>query len=183
MSGFAEPTSPSSSSAVRTLIVDGYNVIRQTPPYCDLAENDLDSARAALVSDVAAFAHGEWRATVVFDGHLNQQSTGVSHEVGGVTVIFSRCGIDADSVIESLARVSRERNDEATVVTSDAQTQWTVLGGTVARMSSAEFSGELRQGSREWVEHAPAGDMKGRLEDRIAADTKQRMWRWARGLD
>jgi predicted RNA-binding protein with PIN domain len=70
-----------------------------------------------------------------------------------------------------------------TVVTSDAQTQWTVLGGRNTRMSSAEFSGELRQGSREWAEHAPAGEMKGRLEDRIAADTKLRLWRWARGLD
>ena len=168
---------------MRTLIVDGYNVIRQTPPYSALAEDDLDAARAALVDDVAAFAHGEWRATVVFDGHNNELSHGVPHDVGGVTVIFSRYGIDADTVIESLARSIRERGEEATVVTSDAQTQWTILGGRVARMSSAEFSGELREGSREWAEHAPAGDMKGRLEDRVDADTKERLWRWARGME
>lgn len=168
---------------MHTLIVDGYNVIRQTPPYSALAETDLDTARAALVSDVGAFAHGEWKATVVFDGHNNPASTGATHDVAGVTVIFSRFGTDADTVIESLGRASRERGDETTVVTSDAQTQWTVLGGRITRMSSAEFSGELRQGSREWAEHAPAGDMKGRLEDRIAADTKLRLWRWARGID
>lgn len=168
---------------MRTLIVDGYNVIRQTPPYSALAESDLDTARAALVSDVAAFAHGEWKATVVFDGHNNPVSTGTAHDVDGVTVIFSRYGTDADTVIESLGRIARERGDQTTVVTSDAQTQWTVLGGRVTRMSSAEFSGELRQGSREWAGHAPSGDMKGRLEDRIAADTKLRLWRWARGID
>ena len=168
---------------MRSLIVDGYNVIRQTPPYCSLAESDLDTARAALVSDVGAFAHGEWKATVVFDGHNNPASTGTAHEVAGVTVIFSRYGTDADTVIEALGRAARERGDQTTVVTSDAQTQWTVLGGRVTRMSSAEFSGELRQGSMEWAEHAPAGDMKGRLEDRIAADTKLRLWRWARGID
>jgi len=168
---------------MRTLIVDGYNVIKQTPPYSHLAEGDLDAARAALVSDVSAFAHGEWKATVVFDGHNNRASDGVSHHVAGVTVIFSRFGIEADSVIESLASVARERGDETTVVTSDAATQWAVLGGSVARMSSAEFSDELRDGSREWTEHAPAGSMSGRLEDRIAADTKLRLWRWARGIE
>jgi predicted RNA-binding protein with PIN domain len=169
---------------VRELIVDGYNVIRQTPPYSHLAEEvDLDAARAALVSDVAAFAHGDWRATVVFDGHGNPQSQGLPHEVSGVAVIFSRFGTDADSVIEGLARAARERGCEATVVTSDAQTQWTVLGGTVARMSSAEFSGELKAGSREWEEHAPAGSMKSPVEDRLDADTKRRLWRWARGRD
>lgn len=168
---------------MRALIVDGYNVIKQTPPYSQLAKDDLDTARAALVSDISAFAHGEWQATVVFDGHNNRASTGSSHEVAGVTVIFSRFGTDADAVIESLARAARERGEETTVVTSDAETQWAVLGGSVARMSSAEFSGELKGGSREWTEHAPAGTMSGRLEDRIAADTKMRLWRWARGID
>jgi len=168
---------------VRALIVDGYNVIRQTPPYSLLAEDDLDAARAALVSDVSAFAHGEWRATVVFDGHNNRASDGSSHQVAGVTVIFSRFGVDADTVIESLARAARERGDQTTVVTSDAATQWAVLGGSVARMSSAEFSGELRDGSREWTDHAPAGTSVGRLEDRIDADTKLRLWRWARGIE
>jgi uncharacterized protein len=168
---------------MRSLIVDGYNVIKQTPPYSHLAEDDLDAARAALVSDVAAFAAGEWRATVVFDGHNNRASDGSSHHVAGVTVIFSRFGVDADAVIESLARAARERGDETTVVTSDAATQWAVLGGSVGRMSSAEFSDELRDGSREWTEHAPAGSAAGRLEDRIAADTKLRLWRWARGID
>lgn len=168
---------------MRTLIVDGYNVIMQIPLYSSLASEDLDAARAALVSDVGVFAHGEWKATVVFDGHNNRASDGSSHHVSGVTVIFSRFGTDADTVIESLARVARERGDETTVVTSDAATQWAVLGGSVARMSSGEFSEELREGSREWAQHTPAGSASGRLEDRIQADTKLRLWRWARGLD
>ena len=36
---------------MRILIVDGYNVIRSTPPYRHMAEKDLDSARVALVSE------------------------------------------------------------------------------------------------------------------------------------
>jgi uncharacterized protein len=166
---------------VKILIVDGYNVIRQTPPYSHLAETDLDSSRVALIADVAAFSQGEYSTTVVFDGHNNPQSNGLAHQVAGVTVVFSRYGIDADSVIESLARSSRERGDDTVVVTSDAQTQWTVMGGGVSRMSSAEFSGELRDGDAEWREHAPAGATKCRIEDRIDSVTAETLARWARG--
>ena len=74
----------------RVLIVDGYNVIRLTPPYRELAGIDLESARAALVSDVAAYAAGEWDATVVFDGANNPHSTGEPHNVAGVRIVFSR---------------------------------------------------------------------------------------------
>jgi predicted RNA-binding protein with PIN domain len=166
---------------VRLLLVDGYNVIRQTPPYRELAEDDLESARAALVSDVAAYSDRSFEATVVFDGHRNPLSDGVPHQVSGITVVFSRHGIDADSVIESLARAARERGDDIVVVTSDAQTQWAVLGGSVVRMSSPEFAGELRAQDSEWREHAPTGSMRGRLEDRVDADTRARLSRWARG--
>lgn len=168
---------------VRILIVDGYNVIRQTPPYSHLAEHDLDSARAALISDVAAFAQGEYVATVVFDGHNNPLSKGLAHQIAGVTVVFSRYGIEADSVIELLARAARERGDTAVVVTSDAQMQWAVMGGGVGRMSSAEFSGELRDGGAEWREHAPAGSSRGRIEERIDPVTASTLARWARGLE
>lgn len=168
---------------VRTLIVDGYNVIRQTPPYKTIAEDDLDASRLALISDVSAFAHGEFRATVVFDGHLNEGSDGQPHVIAGVTVIFSRYGHDADSVIEALSRAARETGDSVVVVTSDAQTQWTVLGGSVARMSSAEFAGEIRAEDAEWRDHAPSGSSKGRLEDRIGSDVRERLARWARGSD
>jgi predicted RNA-binding protein with PIN domain len=183
MSGFVATHCRGRDSTVRTLIVDGYNVIRQTPPYKTVAEDDLDAARLALISDVSAFAHGEFLATVVFDGHLNEGSDGRSHTIAGVAVIFSRFGHDADSVIEALSRSAREAGENVVVVTSDAQTQWTVLGGNVARMSSAEFAGEIRAEEAEWREHAPAGSSKGRLEDRIGADVRRRLSRWARGKE
>ncbi len=167
---------------MRTLIVDGYNVIRRTPPYCQLAEDDdFDAARSALVSDVAAFAHGEWRATVVFDGHANPHSTGLPHEVSGVTVVFSPFGVDADVVIEGRAREARDRGDETVVVTSDAQLQWTVMGGATTRMSADEFGHELRDADAAWREHAPAGERSARLEDLIDPGVRERLSRWARG--
>lgn len=166
---------------MKVLLVDGYNVVRCTPPYRELADADLAAAREALVSDVAAFAQGEWDATVVFDGAGNKQSDGVPHRFAGITVVFSRHGTTADSVIEALARTARERGDAVEVVTSDAQTQWTVLGGGVVRRSSAEFAGDLRVSEAEWRERVPAGSASCRVEDRIPADVRAVLERWARG--
>ena len=168
---------------MKVLLVDGYNVVRCTPPYRELAAEDLASAREALVSDVAAYAQSEWDATVVFDGGGNPESTGIPHRVAGITVVFSRYGHTADSVIESLARAARERGAHVEVVTSDAQTQWTVLGGRVVRRSSAEFSADLRVEEAEWREQVPAGSQASRIEDRIPDDVREILERWARGED
>lgn len=165
----------------RVLLVDGYNVLRLTPPYREIAATDLESARVALVSDVAAYAAGDWDATIVFDGGGNPHSDGVPHHEAGVTVTFSKFGTEADAVIESLSRAARERGDHVEVVTSDAQTQWTVFGRGVARRSSPEFGQSLREGDAQWREHTPAGSSRSRIEDRVDEAVRERLARWARG--
>lgn len=166
---------------MKRLIVDGYNVIGRVPSYSRLAHDDLDAARAALVSDVAAYAHGEYDVLIAFDGAANPHSTGERHDVAGVTVVFSPFGISADAVIERAAREGRERGDEVVVVTSDAQLQWTVMRGQVSRMSSDEFGRDVAEGSAEWREHAPSGSARGRLEERIDPEVRDVLSRWARG--
>ncbi len=166
----------------RVLIVDGYNLIRSTPQYCGLAEHDLDAARTALISDVAAFAQGRYTATVVFDGGGNPHSDGVPHDVAGVMVVFSPSGVDADSVVERLARQSREAGRETEVVTSDAQTQWAVMGAGVARRSSAEFGRDLSASEEEWREANPVGLTKTPVEALLEPDVRERLWRMAQGL-
>lgn len=169
---------------MRVLLVDGYNVIRLTPPYRNLADDDeMDAARAALIADVAAFAQGEYEATVVFDGGGNPLSTGEPHEMLGVTVVFSPYGVEADAIIEARARRARSLGRTVLVVTSDAQTQWAVMGGSVTRRSSDEFAGDLRGTEAEWREHAPTGSAARRLEDAIDPGVRATLERWARGLD
>jgi predicted RNA-binding protein with PIN domain len=165
------------------LIVDGYNVIRSTPPYREIAELDLESARAALVSDVAAYAAGQWDATVVFDGGANERSTGLPHTAAGITVVFSRYGMEADTVIEGLARTARDGGIPTEVVTSDAQTQWAVLGGCVVRRSSGEFAGELRSDESDWREHSSRGGARCRIEDLLDPVVRGTLARWAKGED
>ncbi len=165
----------------RYLIVDGYNVIGQGEPYGGIADEDLDAARARLVSDVAAHTQGLGRALVVFDGAGNPHSDGRSHEVAGVEVVFSRFGIDADSVIEQAAIARRAEGYDVTVVTSDAQTQWAVMGAGVRRMSSAEFISEVTGEQAEQQESTPSGSSRLTISERVDERVAEVLARWARG--
>jgi predicted RNA-binding protein with PIN domain len=166
---------------MRYVIVDGYNVLFREARYAKLAEVDLDAARARLVEDVASWAAGEKRAVVVFDGAGNPGSDGRPHHVAGVTVLFSRAGQDADAVVEALALRYRDAGHTVLVATSDAETQATVMGEGALRMSASEFAGELADARAEAREHASTGSRRGRLEDRIDPDLRERLARWARG--
>ena len=166
---------------MRTLVVDGYNVIAASKRYRRLAESDLESARAALVGDVVIFALGTYRAVVVFDGAGNPESDGHPHHVPGAIVVFSAHGVDADTVIETLVHRHRQKAEEVVVVTSDAQTQWTVLGPGVSRMSASEFVAELESESDAWEAFSPAGSTRQTLDSRIDPQVRAALSRWARG--
>lgn len=154
---------------MRHLIIDGYNVIRQTNPYLSLAErDDFELACEALISDVASYVDPQRKVTVVFDGTGNPFSTGEPKRIAGVTVIYSAYGVVADSVIEKIARTERERGVEVEVVTSDAQLQWTVMGQTVTRTSSREFAEQLHTGHDEFKEASAVSHKKVTLAQRIS---------------
>ena len=169
-------------SGRRTLVVDGYNVLRSSEgPYSDDVRDDLDAARSRLVADVAAYVGPGTDAVVVFDGGANPHSDGLPHEVAGVTVIFSPFGTDADSVIEQHVLMRRRAGEPVTVVTSDAQTQWTVMGADVARMSSVGFLEEVASERAERAHFSPAGPARSTLDQRVDPAISERLARWARG--
>lgn len=167
---------------IRALVVDGYNVMHAAERYRELADRDVDAARAAIVSDVAAYAQDSYDAVVVFDGATNPRSDGATHEVAGITVRFSPYGCDADTVIE--LEVARRRADgqEVVVVTSDAQTQWVALGLSALRVSSAQFVSDLAGLAQEGRSFSPAGSPRSTLDARIDVPTREALFRWARGL-
>lgn len=164
----------------RVMIVDGYNVIRSSARYLGLSRRDLDAARARLVSDVSAIS-GTAHAVVVFDGASNPESDGQPQEIAGVEVVFSAYGKDADSVIEAMAGSYREKGSEVDVVTSDAQTQWVVLGQGAHRISSAQFSEMVDTDEEDRLDRNPAGGMRSTLEDRVPASVRQALSRMAKG--
>jgi predicted RNA-binding protein with PIN domain len=164
------------------ILVDGYNVLRSSGRYAahlaqtgDHSHDVYNAAREALISDVALFSGRRRQATIVFDGAGNPYSEGRSQRVGNIEVIFSAAGVSADSVIENLARSARGRGAKVLVITSDAQTQWTVLGDNVARMSAAGFVIELEALVREQRDDAVRDTVKTTLSERLDPRTRARM--------
>ena len=163
----------------RLLIVDGFNVLRSGSRYknvsLDLPDYDhdwLNRAREMLVNDVLHYSGREYRATVVFDGGGNVESTGEEQRVGGVSVVFSPAGSAADKVIEKLAYEGRENGYEVLVVTSDATIQDTVFGLGVDRMSAEGFSIEIDRYYHDAVlDETPKVSQKRTVADRIDSET------------
>lgn len=161
---------------MRELIVDGYNVLHAVPRYRAVLRRDLAAARDRLVDDVASFAEGAWDASVVFDGASRADGTPDS-DVAGVRVLYSPAGVDADTLVEGLARAVRDSGGEAVVVTSDATTQWTVFGGKVVRMSAREFGVELAGEAADRHGHAPATRPGSAIDGRIDANARSALLR------
>ena len=163
----------------RILIVDGFNVIRSGSRYRNVKGPNPDydhdwynRAREMLINDVVNYAGREYRATVVFDGGGNVESTGEATSVGGVTVVFSPAGSPADKVIEKLAFEGREHGYEVIVVTSDAAIQDTVFGLGVDRMSAEGFSIELERYYHDAVlDETPKVAVKRTVAERIDSET------------
>ncbi len=97
------------------LIVDGYNLIRQSPQLQPLDALDLQAGREALLELLAHYRRrSHHQVTVV--GDLKESRD--RHQ--GILIIYSRRGERADEVIKRLLRLERER---ALVVTSDREIQ------------------------------------------------------------
>ena len=162
------------------LIIDGYNLLRSTARYAEDVDRDLDSARERLSADVGARAGEGQDVTVVFDGGNNPHSDGQPRLHGGITVIFSPAGTDADSVIESLAAAAREAGEDTEVVTSDVATRWTSVGGPVVVTRASTFARELASDDAEWREQRDAAAHgKATVSDRLADDVRQHLDRLA----
>ena len=170
------------------LVVDGYNVIRACAKYRDLIDDDYADpvlhdvyvrARQALVSDVAAYAHGAFSATVVFDGFGNPDPERPPRKSGGVDIVFSPSGVEADSIIERMVRRERDAGRPVTVITSDSNVQSTVYGPGVTRLSARMFDEESASYERamQTMRFSPndRGRMRATVAERIPEDVRIRL--------
>ncbi len=99
------------------IIIDGYNLIRQSKPLSALDLTDLQLGREALVDQLAAYKKiKRHKITVVFDGSHSLPASLQRDKVKGITIIFSRQGQQADDVIKKMARREKE---QALIVSSD----------------------------------------------------------------
>jgi predicted RNA-binding protein with PIN domain len=101
------------------IIVDGYNLIRQSDLLRLQERISLEAGRKALLRMLAGYrrARGH-RITVVFDGWAGGSPTEERDLAGGVEIIYSRLGEKADEVIK---RMVEKAGEETLVVTSDRE--------------------------------------------------------------
>ncbi|MBI3321066.1 MAG: NYN domain-containing protein [Candidatus Omnitrophica bacterium] len=89
-----------------TVVLDGYNVVHAIPALARELDQSLEAARVALVGlcrDYRARRGDVARLYVVFDGSGTQADVLPANR-GGVTVVFTQRGEEADERILSLVR-------------------------------------------------------------------------------
>jgi predicted RNA-binding protein with PIN domain len=90
----------------RTILVDGYNIIKRDPILSGLERLGLQVAREALFSRLlSSYDLRGNDITVVFDGQGARETT---DRWGVLKIIYSRSGESADAVIARLAAASKD---------------------------------------------------------------------------
>ena len=110
------------------IIIDGYNLIRQSTTLSTSDQQDIMLGREALLDMLAAYRKIKpHRITVVFDGHNSPVFSPQRNRQKGISLRFSRSGESADEVIKRMAHREREK---ALVVSSDRD----VAGGHLSHV-------------------------------------------------
>ena len=122
--------------AVR-ILVDGYNLIGSE----NGLHGKLESQRNNLIQELRNYQERKgYSVTVVFDGWRAGWIYEMEERVGDLTVIFSRQGEKADSVIKRLAP---EMGSACVVVTSDRELRQAVEASGATAIYASEFKAKL----------------------------------------
>jgi predicted RNA-binding protein with PIN domain len=104
----------------RTILVDGYNVIRNTAGLAAAEHISLQHGHEALLQQVAArYRHTLRRVIVVFDGDGDIESTYALPGMPRGQIIFSRADESADQVIRRLSEREQSAGIDCVVVSDD----------------------------------------------------------------
>lgn len=125
------------------IIIDGYNLIRQSPTLSRIDQQNLQQGREALVTRLVAYKRIKAHTiTVVFDGMDAPSYYQHRDRVGGIDVRFSGPGQTADSVIR---KMTTEKREKALVVSSDRGITDFAQSAGAAIIGSREFEDRMSQ--------------------------------------
>jgi len=123
------------------IVIDGYNLIRQSHRFSKLDRQDLQSGRDALVQALAAYKKIKtYRITVVFDGTAAYTGMPRRDAHKGISLRYSSHGETADTVIKKMAAQEREK---MMVVTSDQEIVRYAEAMGASTIGSVEFEDRL----------------------------------------
>ncbi len=150
------------------IIVDGYNLIRQSDRLRAHERSSLEAGRKALVQNLAAYRQLRGhRITVVFDGWSGGSPQEERDRLGGIDIIYSRLGEKADEVIKRLVAGGSE---EILVVTSDRE-----IAAFAARRGKTAVDSPVFAERIERIASSPeAGGFQAQEEDEEDAGGKKK---------
>ena len=119
------------------IIIDGYNMIRQSDTLRRYERLSLEAGRDALVRNVSHYKKQRGHeVTIVFDGWQGGPVEEERDKLSGIDIIYSRKGEKADEVIK---RMVQDRSEEVVVVTSDRDIADFASRRGVTAISSQDF--------------------------------------------
>jgi predicted RNA-binding protein with PIN domain len=123
------------------IIIDGYNLIRQSASLSFLDQQDLELGRDALVDKLAAYKKiKSHRITVVFDGQHSNLLSQKRDQKKGIAIRFSSRGESADDVIKRMARKEKQK---VLVVSSDREVVDSAASDGAATISASKFEKKI----------------------------------------
>lgn len=125
------------------LLVDGYNIIFAFPELRSLAEENIDSARLALL-DLLSDYQGFTGVTLiaVFDAYRRKDHKEERYPWHNLFVVYTKTAQTADSYIESFSE-RHAATDSVTVATSDGLEQIIVRSQGALLLSASELREEM----------------------------------------
>ncbi len=124
----------------KTILFDGYNIVRNMPGMAQAEHVSLASGREALITRlVAAYRHTPHQVVVVFDGSGTARSI---HPIPGLPrgqIVYTSASETADSVIAILGVERRRMGEDVTVVSDDRQ----VRSGAATAGAATAVVGDL----------------------------------------
>jgi uncharacterized protein len=163
---------------VRTVFVDGYNVISSWQELREIKIYSLEAARQKLIDLLQNYATFRgYRVVIVFDAHMVSGSLQKKEKItDNLAVVYTKEGETADSYIEKTID-SMGRRKEVFVVTSDSLEQQLAFQRGASRVSSLEFYFEVREAEEKIRVRTEKkySEKRHLLEDRIQKDVLEKL--------
>lgn len=160
------------------IIIDGYNLIRQSASLSLLDNQDIQAGREALIDRLANYRHSRpHKITVVFDGANAALGSDRRQRVMGIDVRYSRQGELADTVIK---RMAARECEKALVVTSDRDVVTYAQTHGAATISSEQFEDRIALMAGLQSEMEPEAEVSGWRPDTRKKGPARRLSRKAR---
>ena len=142
------------------IVIDGYNLIRQSKRLSAVERSSLEEGRAALLEGLALYRRVKPHPmTVVFDGAYADTPMQARTRFKGINILFSRPGESADTVIKRMVRREGER---AVVVSSDREVADFSTQQGASTIGSMEFESKMRMATQGDVTPADSNEEEER---------------------